>query len=203
MFTRRSLLLCCLGALAALSACEADSAGEDSFALTLDVALAQSNGDVRFVTPLGTVATRPASDIVGKPYFAAAFPAGFSADEGDPFEAEWGTVPEALSVSFSTSPSYPNGPYDLVFVVYVNTEIEPGMMQPGSVPPMVIQGDLATFTIDQSAALPGDPGITPGVVRVNVAGADERLEVSNRIPSDEADASQVAAALTNTIMLVP
>src|SRR5690606_1173124 len=108
------------------------------------------------------------ADIVGKPFYAATFEAGFSSGNDLPLYEQWGTVPESLSIDVVNPPLYQDdAAYDVVFVVYVNTEAGPG-----AEPPAAIAGDLATFTIDQSVIRDGDPQIVPGVVRVVIEGGD-------------------------------
>ena len=143
----------------------------------------------------------PVDNVVGKPYLISSFPAGFSPGNDPPIHYVWGTVPADLKIQYTTPSTYTPGPYDMVLVVYANTPITDEIRKASpSQAPAAKGGDLATFTLDMGAVRPGDPGIPPGLVRLNVEDADVAVTVENKVP---ADPSQIATALSNTIMLVP
>ena len=165
--------------------------------------LISSGDEVSFITPAGSVVSHAVSDLVNKPYMISVFPAGFSPGNDLPIDQIWGRVPENLEINFVTEPTYEDGPYDIVLAVYVVTEVAEELMTFGSHAPAPVQGDLATFTIDQSSVRDGDPTIMPGVLRLNVEGADTFIDAENRTPSDPDEAGAFTAAMTNTIMIIP
>lgn len=183
-------------------ACSPSSGGSgepEGHAITLEVRLTAVDDQLRFVSPAGSVIETPVADVVGKPYYSATFEAGFSSGNDLPLYEEWGTVPDSLSVDIVNPGIYADdAAYDVVFVVYVNTEAGPE-----SDPPAAVAGDLATFTIDQTVIRDGDPNIVPGVVRVVIEGEDAVKRVENRTPDDPGDSMQLTAAMTDTVMIVP
>lgn len=177
----------------------ADS-GVKGHSLTLTANLVQQAGELSFSTPTVTVVKVPAANIIGKPYLISSFPAGFSPGNDPPIHFVWGTVPADLKIQYTTPSTYAPGPYDMVLVVYAFSPITDEIRKTPSQAPAAKGGDLATFTLDMGAVRPGDPSIPPGLVRLNVDNADVAVTVENKVP---ADPSQIPAALTNTIMLVP
>lgn len=167
--------------------------------LGLDVALSGMDGQFSFLTPSNTILQKTAADIVGKPYLFATFQAGFSPGNDLPIDYEWGQMPESLTVSYKSPATYEDGPYDVIFICYTNTPVDPmndginGAATPKG-------GDLASFTISSDAILPGDPKSPAGAIRLNVAGADASASLENRTP---ADPNQALAAFTNTVLSVP
>ncbi|MET0594381.1 MAG: hypothetical protein ABW133_16890 [Polyangiaceae bacterium] len=179
--------------------------GQDSgvkgHSLTLSANFVQQAGEYSFLTPTLAVVKVPAANIVGKPYLISSFPAGFSPGNDPPIHYTWGTVPADFKVGFTTPSTYANGPYDMVLAVYTNTPITDEIRKgPPSQAPATKGGDLATFTFDMGAIRPGDPAIPPGLIRFNVEGSDASVTVENKVTTDP---SQIPAALTNTIMLLP
>ena len=163
-----------------------------------------ADGDVvGFVTPAGSVVAHSVSDLVGKPYMIATYPAGFSPGNDPAIESVWGTVPEGLEINFESDSIYGDGPYDIVLAVYVVTEVPTEQMTPEGTAPAPVQGDLATFTISQSEVREGDPTIMPGVLRLNVEGGDAMVAVENRLPSESEDGVSLTEAMTNTLMVIP
>lgn len=199
-FTRSLLVALALATSSSLGLLACSPAAEpEGHALTLEVRLTPTGDQLRFVSPAGSVIETPIADIVGKPFYAATFEAGFSSGNDLPLFEQWGTVPESLSIDIVNPPVYDDdAAYDVVFVVYVNTEAGPG-----AEPPAAIAGDLATFTIDQSVIRDGDPQIVPGVVRVVIEGGDAVKRVENRVPDQLGDSGQLTAAMTDTVMIVP
>src|SRR5690606_9479167 len=113
----------------------------DGYAITLEVRLTPVAGQLQFVSPAGSIIETPVAEIVGKPYYTATFEAGFSSGNDLPLYEQWGTVPEGLDVDIFNPPIFDDGAaYDVVFVVYVNTEAGPD-----AEPPAAVNGDLATF----------------------------------------------------------
>lgn len=175
------------------------AADADDHAITMEVRLNPNGDQVGFVSPAGSVIETPVADIVGKPYFAAIFEAGFSSGNDLPLYEEWGTMPADLDVDIAAPPQFEDGAaYDMVFVVYVTSDV-----MIGDEPPAAINGDLATFTIDQSVIREGDPQIVPGVVRIVIDGENAIKRVENRLPEDPDDSASFTEAMTDTIMIVP
>ena len=192
-----------LGALVCLlSACGTD-ASSDLHKVGLNAKFINQDGLAHFVTPAGSVVAHSVEDLVGKPYMIATYPAGFSPGNDPALDEVWGTVSEDLEVNFMTDATYADGPYDIVFVVYVVTEVPTDLMTPEGTAPAPVQGDLAVFTIDQSAVKEGDPTIMPGVLRLNVEGTDAIMETENRTPENPDDSDSFREAFINTIMIVP
>ena len=197
---RRSFSILSLAAVAAaglsVPGCGSESEGH---AITLEVRLSPTGDQLRFVSPAGSVIETPVADVVGKPYFTATFEAGFSSGNDLPLYEEWGVVPADLNLDLVNPAIFEDGAaYDVVFVVYVNSDVDPN-----EEPPAAINGDLATFTIDQDVIREGDPQIVPGVVRVVIEGKDAVKRVENRVPEDLENSDEFRAAMTDTIMIVP
>ncbi len=199
------LLSLCLPACGGEEGDDANAGEEASgHALAMNATLVDDEGTMSFISPGGAVITANTADVVGKPYFMATFPAGFSPGNDEALHTTWGTVPESLEMSWTTPAEYADGPYDLVLVIYVVTEVDTAVFEGSATElPPAKAGDLATFTLDQSVVKAGEPAIPPGLVRYNVEGADVALEVHNRTPTDPMDGEQVTAAFANTIMIVP
>ena len=183
-----------------LSACGAD---QNLHKVGLNAKFIKEDGLAHFVTPAGSVISHSIEDLVGKPYLIATYPAGFSPGNDPAIDQVWGTISEDLDVNFSTDSTYADGAYDIVFVVYVVTELPADVMTTEGSAPAPVQGDLAVFTIDQTAVKEGDPTIMPGVLRINVEGADSFIDVENRTPADPDNSDSFRAAFINTIMMVP
>jgi hypothetical protein len=171
--------------------------------LSLTANLVARDGELSFMTPTVALVKVPASTIVGKPYLISSFPAGFSPGNDPPIHYVWGSVPADLKVSFTTPSTYPNGPYDMVLVVYTNTPISEEIKKASPhLAPAAKGGDLASFTLDMSAVRPGDPALPPGLVRLNVEDGDATATIENKI-ADPTKPDEIGKALANTIMLVP
>ena len=182
-----------------LMACGGEQLEPEGHALSLQVRMKTNEGLMHFLSPAASVITHEHVDVVGKPYYAAAFEAGFSPGNDKPLFDEWGVVPEDFAVDFTTPKSFSSwAAYDVTFVVYVTTP-----MSPGDEPLAAKNGDLATFSINQDVVRPGEPAIIPGVIRFNVEEQDHAVRVENRTPSDMTDFDDVQAAFTNTLMIVP
>lgn len=168
-------------------------------ALGIEVKLTAMDGQVSFLTPSNTVVQKAAADVVGKPTLFATFPAGFAPGNDLPIDYEWGVMPESLTMSYKSPSSYEDGPYDVVFICYTDTVVDPvkdginGAATPKG-------GDLASFTISADEIKEGDPKNAAGAIRLNVAGADASVSLENRTP---ADPNQALAAFTNTVLSVP
>jgi hypothetical protein len=203
-FTLASLCLFsvgCSGSSAGLGADPGHDGGAKGHALHFAANLLQHEGELSFMTPSVSIIKVPAENIAGKPYMVASFPAGFSPGNDPAIHHSWGAVPADLKIRYSTPATYQDGPYDMVLVVYAGTPITDAIRAaPAHEAPAAKGGDLATFTADMSAVRPGDPSIPPGVVRLNVEGANGEVTVENKTPTDP---SQIAAALINTVMIIP
>jgi hypothetical protein len=172
--------------------------------LTLNVTLKEHDGDLAFMTPVVSIAHVERAALVGKPYLIASYPAGFSPGNDPAIDHTWGHLPDDLAVRYTTPSTYQDGPYDMVFILYTNTEITQERMDgPAQYAPPAKKGDLATFTGDTSAVRQGDPKIPPGLVRLNVESADAEISVENRTLTDPMDMAQIGAAYTNTVLLLP
>lgn len=173
-------------------------------AITLNAKFVVEDGQVGFLTPGVSVVKVPPESIVGKHYLVGVYPPGFSAGNDLPIDSTWGTVPESLSLSFTTPATYKDGPYDVVLVAYRSTEITPEITSKSiSDAPAAQKGDVATFRLDTGNVHMGDPPQTLGTIRVNVAGADLALDVENRWPRDVNNGPEVTAAFNDTILLIP
>jgi hypothetical protein len=180
------------------------SSAPSGYSLTLHGLLNAQNGQVGFVSPTVSTIEVATSDIVGKPYLVASFPAGFSPGNDPALDSKWGTVPDSLKIDWTTPATYQNGAYDLVLVVYRTTEITAAIKaQPANQAPAAKNGDLATFTMDMTVVRPGDAAIPPGVVRLNVDGQDASITAQNHVITDPNDTDQLKAAFVDTIMIVP
>ncbi len=192
-----------LGALVCLlSACGGES-NPNLHKVGLNAKFINEDGLAHFVTPAGSIVSHAIEDLVGKPYMIATYPAGFSPGNDPAIDEVWGTISEDLEVNFVTDATYEDGPYDIVFVAYIVTEVPTELMTPEGTAPAPVQGDLAVFTIDQSVVRDGDPTIMPGVLRLNVEGADTFIDTENRTPEDPGESNAFRAAFVNTIMIVP
>lgn len=150
-----------------------------------------------FLTPALSTFSMPASEVVGKPYYAATFAGGFDQGVDLDLHHEWGTVPADLHIKYVSPPMFPSGPYDIAVIVYTKTAITDAIRNDYyTVVPTT--GELSAFTLSHDRILPGDPTFGNGVVRVNVQGADGTLELENRH-----DATNVGASLTDTVLTVP
>ena len=175
--------------------------GRKGHSLSLTANLVQQSGELSFMTPTVAIVKVPAASVAGKPYLISSFPAGFSPGNDPPIHYVWGTVPADLKIQYTTPSTYAPGAYDMVLVVYTNTPITDEIRKgPTAQAPAAKGGDLATFTFDMGVVRPGDPGIPPGLVRLNVEDADVSVTVENKVATDP---NQIATALTNTVMLVP
>ncbi|MEZ4309183.1 MAG: hypothetical protein R3F14_14195 [Polyangiaceae bacterium] len=178
--------------------------GPSGHALKLDVSFKDKGGEVAFLTPSNTVVTRPASELAGKPYLIATFEAGFSSGNDAPIDHVWGTIPDSLAVSYSTPATYEDGPYDIVFVGYLSTEITQETQDgPPEQSPPAAGGDIASFTLSSERIREGDPKSPPGTLRLNVEGADASVAIENRTPDDPDNGEQALAAFNDTVLLIP
>jgi hypothetical protein len=171
--------------------------------LTLRASLHPSANELAFLTPAASIARHPVDQVIGKPYYIAAFPAGFSPGNDPALADAWGTVPASLQIELTTPARFASGPYDMVMVVYVTTPITEAMRRGEISPPAAKGGDLASFTLAQVNVREGDPRLEPGLVRVNVEDAPGRVEIENRTPADLTSTEQITAAFDNTILMVP
>lgn len=171
--------------------------------LTLKATLEAEGGEIAFLTPAASIFKHRVGDVIGRPYYVAAFPSGFSPGNDPALADVWGVVPPSLEIAFTTPPRFADGPYDMVMVVYVTTPITDAMRRGEVPPPPAKGGDLASFTLSQVNVRPGDPRLEAGLVRVNVQAADGRVEITNRRPADIRNGEQTRAAFDNTVLAVP
>ena len=192
----------------ALQGCGGSSEGtsppEQGHALHFVANLKQQGGELSFLTPSVAIIKVPTSDVVGKPYMVASFPAGFSPGNDPAIHSTWGTVPSDFVIRYTTPKTYADGAYDMVLVVYTKTPITDAIKAaPVQYAPPARNGDLATFTIDMTAVRTNHPGIPAGLVRLNVEGADDEVTVENKVTADPNDAAALLNAFTNTVMIIP
>jgi hypothetical protein len=178
-------------------------AGEGRYALTVKGALMEKDEQITLLSPAGSAITIPSATVRGKPVLIGIFHAGFSQGNDAPIDYHWTTVAEDLTYGFTTAAHYEDGPYDAVLIVYINTPISDDIINgdPLDAPPPV-KGDLSSFTIDSSVVEGDDPGLTNGLVRLNVHGQDAEATVSNR-PLTGTSTEEVMKALTNTVLIIP
>lgn len=170
----------------------------------MDVSLKAKDGKLAFLTPSNTIIEVPASDIVGKPYLIATFPAGFAPGNDPPLDHLWGEMPADMVVPYASEAKYEDGPYDIVFVCYTATEITAEMKEgEAQSAPAAKGGDIASFSLSTSEIHEGDPKNALGTLRLNVAGADASVAIENRTPMDPDNGEQTLAAFTNTVLTIP
>jgi hypothetical protein len=191
-------------AASALQGCGSSAEGTTppaGHALHFTANLTQQDGELSFLTPTVALIKVPASDVIGKPYLVASFPAGFSPGNDPAIHSTWGTVSSDMVIRYTTPKTYADGPYDMVLVIYKNTPITDAIKTaPAQYAPPARNGDLATFTVDMSPVRAGEPGIPAGLVRLNVEGADAEVTVENKATVDPAE---ILNAITNTVMIIP
>ena len=172
---------------------------DDGHAVGLAVTMTPDDGgtDVSFLTAAASVVTIPAADIIGKPYYVAVFDGGFEQGVDLNRTHHWGIVPDDLHVEYLSPAMFSDGPYDISFIVYTNTEITEDIKQQ-PFPPAPVAGELSGFTLSQDQVKPGDPGFENGVVRLNVEGADATLVLENRH-----DTVDLLESFTDTVLIVP
>ena len=160
------------------------------------------DGMLSFMTPGATRVQVERSSAVGKPYHIAVFRAGFVPGLDEPLHYQWGTLDESLTVDWTTPADLVDGPYDVVFILYRETEITEEIVD-APIAIAAIDGDLATFTISTDDILDGDPPLTAGVLRINING-DHALKVAeNRWVDDLSDSTTSTQVFTDTILLIP
>jgi hypothetical protein len=195
---------------AALAACGGDDAtGDDDstdqpdaapagYSLTLRASMKEGpEGKLQFLTPGASVVEHAKADVVGKPYYVAAFPAGFSPGNDAPIHDFWGEVPQDLKIEWTTPATYQNGGYDLILVIYVHSTITDAMKAGEELGPNPTGGDLSAFTFTQDDILPGEPELVPGTLRVKVKDAPVVREVWNKVPETSMDPAN------DTILILP
>lgn len=204
----RWLNLLLLGTL--LAAC-GDSAGDDDstgdqpdaapagHAITVEASLVAKDGKFVFMTPQASLHEIARADLVGKTYLVGIFPGGFSPGNDPALEQQWGVLGDDLKVTYTSTRTYPDGPYDLVFAVWTETEITEAMKNGTETVPFP---ELGSFTLSTAAVKPGDPE-AGGNVRVNVEGADVMQTLTNRTPDDLMNTEQITKAFNETILYLP
>jgi hypothetical protein len=135
--------------------------------------------------------------VAGRPYYVATFTGGFDQGVDLDLHHEWGVVPEDLRVEYVSPKQFENGPYDVVFIVYTQTEITDAIRK--DIYAVVPRSqELSAFTLSQDRVKPGDPKFSNGAVRVNVEDADAVLELDNKH-----DTSNIGGSLVDTVLTVP
>jgi len=178
-------------------------AAEGLHSLTVKGSLIEQNAQLTFLSPAGSAITIPSETVRGKPVLIGIFHAGFSQGNDDPIDYHWTTVADDFTYSFTTKAHYKDGPYDAVLIVYVNTPITADIINGDPIDaPAPVKGDLSSFTIDDSVVENDDPGLTNGLVRLNVHGQDTSVTVSNN-PLTGTSSTDVIKALTNTVLIIP
>jgi len=187
-------------AASALFACGSDDAspnsmGSDSVSvpgegLRMTATLTEDNGVLSFISLTGDFVTYDLDEIVGKPYVVAIFNAGVQSGVDEPIDWVWGTVPESLVLEYASPLGLPDGPYDLSLIVYPLSEITDAQREMPFAP-LPLTGELSAFTLSQDEVLPGDPGLTNGVIRVNLKDGAARVALENR------------SSFVDTVMAVP
>lgn len=177
---------------------EPGSGGADAVtaqhAITLDAELRVDEGAVHFMTPAGSVTELDPANVVGRPYFAAAFEAGFAPGIDAPIHFTWGTMSDDLRVAWTTPSDLEDGPYDVVLVVYTATDVPlDAVGTDNAVVP--VSGDIATFTIEEK-----DPPLSAGQLRVTIEGGDATMETWNKWADDLGGGADL---FTDTLLLVP
>ena len=173
------------------------SAGGATSRVHLEAPMVVTDGQVAFLTASGSIVEHPQAYIAGKTFYAAVFDGGFAQGLDLPLAEHWGTVPDDLSIAATFDVTLPDGPYDVSLIVYTETAIDPATTDPESVP-IPVAGELSAFTLSQDEIRDGDPSFANGVVRVNVAGSDATVTLSNR-----ADPDDIGASFVDTILVVP
>ena len=204
-FHKMIALLLTTAALAAFTGCgdETQTTESNTHAVNFRADLrTDDNGMLPFMTPGATPIRIDTSEVVGKPFYMAIFDAGFVPGVDAPLHYQWGTIDASRTVDWTTPADLPDGPYDVLFVVYRVTEVPADAVgDPMAV--AAINGDLATFTISEQDIREGDPPLTAGVLRVNIEGEDAVKTTENRWADDLSDIEAGTAAFTDTILFVP
>jgi hypothetical protein len=179
-------------------------AAPSGFSVGLHVVLTPDPGGetLTVLNPAASPSVLDVSGVVGKPYYAALFEGGFDQGVDLDLHHEWGTIPEGLVIDYQSPPGYTDGPYDVAFIVYTDTEITDAVRE-DLIPPTPHAGELSAFSLSQDRVKDGDPGFGAGVIRVNVEHADASVTLENRVPADVTDGAAVAEALADTILAVP
>lgn len=167
---------------------------EGTHAISLDAELRVDAGQLHFMTPAGSVAEVDPSTLVGKPYFAAVFPAAFAPGIDPPVHHTWGHLGDDLRVAWTTAADLADGHYDVVLVMYAVTVIPDTTFgtDTGGIP---VAGDVATFTIEAK-----DPPLSAGQLRVTLAGDDAEIVTWNKWSLDTSAGTEL---FTDTLLLVP
>jgi len=174
-----------------------DSTSEATSHIHLEAPMVAIDGQLAFLTAAGSIVEHPQAYVAGKTFYAAVFEGGFAQGLDLPLAVHWGTVPDDLSITATFDVAVPDGPYDVSLIVYTETPIDPASTDLDSVP-IPVAGELSAFTLSQDEIRDGDPSFANGVVRVNVAGADATVTLTNR-----ADPEDIGGSFVDTILVVP
>jgi hypothetical protein len=199
-----AVVVAALAVAGALGCASDDGQGRNSPALNghavrLSVRL-QPDADgetLTFLTPALSTFSMARASVAGRPYYVATFTGGFDQGVDLDLHHEWGVVPDDLHVQYVSPAKFDNGPYDVAFIVYTQTEITDAIRKDYfTVVPR--SGELSAFTLSQDRVRPGDPKFSNGVVRVNVEDADAVLELDNKH-----DTTDIGGSLVDTVLTVP
>ena len=202
-------LLLPLSAIALSTACSSttknDSATpvqEDLYSLSLDVQIETTEDELLFITPTATSYSLTPQDLIGKPWYVGFFEAGAYTGVDQAIVEDWGTVDETLAFSYSTPAQFESGPYDAIFIIFVNDDITEED-KAGDYPPLATTGDLSSFTLADQVLSEDDPELSVAYLRITIDDADAGMSIRNKTPSDWFDADQLLDAFIDTLMVVP
>lgn len=192
------MLAALLGAPVSMG-CSSGDADDGGHSVRLSVQLKpDADGEtLTFLTPALSTFSMSRAAVVGRPYYVAMFTGGFDQGVDLDLHHEWGVVPEDLRVEYVSPARFENGPYDVAFIVYTQTEITDAIRK--DIYTVVPRSqELSAFTLSQDRVKPGDPKFSNGVVRVNVEDADAVLDLDNKH-----DTSDIGGSLVDTVLTVP
>jgi hypothetical protein len=149
--------------------CGASFGSGPPHAIAVAVALSDDGQGVKLFTQNGSTVHVPTANLAGKSYYWATAKGGDSIFNAKMIDLGAGAVAPDLSARFTTPAHYPDGPYELALFISVTGGDPTKGPQPG---------DLASF--DLTAPPPCDPPVTGVSVRVDVAGGDAQVTLTNR-----------------------
>ena len=202
LFSFPALFTACSGASTTDNDVTEVTTTEDLYSLALDVQIDTDEDEAFFITPTAASYSLDAQDIIGKPWYVGFFEAGALTGVDQAIVDDWGTVDETLSFSYTTPALFESGPYDAIFIIYVNREITEED-KAGEFSPLAVTGDLSSFTLADQALTEDDPELSVAYLRLHVDGADGGMAIRNKTPTDWLDADQLLDAFIDTLMVVP
>ena len=185
----------------------ADAGGEPDAAplahrLTLRVSMHTDGEQLPFITASSSVAMSEATYYTAKPWALRVYEAGADPGTDRPIYEKWGVVPDDLALEITPERTFPDGPYDVVFVLFATTKITDAERSGARRVANLASGDVSSFTTDHSEVRSGDPDFlgTNGLIRVNVEGADATLSLENRTSSIDDPPEVRRASFVNTLL---